>query len=209
MLTDFPEWDENCPEPQPINSFGALKLVDNNEKLPLIEWCIVCEYIHDVIQVFSTDPNFTAEHIINLPLTFDHKFLAMECIFSSLLQLPDSSFGNVYYARIIIELFSRQPKLWPKAVGRCLLHLFENMDKLDFELRERLADWFSFHLTNFGNNWPWDKWSFVVNLPADSPKRQFSVKFYVNKWNWVIGIVYVVRYQQIFPMLCLILLNPK
>jgi len=176
IIPDFSDWDGTEGDPCDINKFGVLELVRVDDKQNLIERSIVCEYLSDLLTVFSTDPQFAAEHIINLPLSFDHKFLAMEAIFTHMLQLPEPSCRYVYYAKIIVELFDRQAKVWPKAVGRCLLHLFENMDHLDSELRSRLAQWFAFHLNNFGNNWPWDKWNFVVNLPEDSPRKQFCIE---------------------------------
>lgn len=188
FAVDLPDWSP-VRAPDTVNNFGVMKLVESEDSLPLLEHCIVCEYLHDLMDVFSTSPQYTAEHIINLPLgaSFDHKFLAMEAIFSYMLSIPKSPQRYLYFARIVIELFDKQPKVWPKAVGRCLLHLFEKMEFMDVEVRDRLAHWFAFHLNNFGNNWPWHKWNFVVNLHEDSPKRQFCVqvlRLQMNLGDW-------------------------
>jgi nuclear cap-binding protein subunit 1 len=193
FTVELPEWSA-ARSVDTVNNFGVMKLVESDENLSLLEHCIVCEYLHDVMEVFSSSPHYAAEHIMNLPVSFDHKFLAMEAIFSYMLSIPKPSKRYMFYARIIIELFDKQPKVWPKAVGRCLLHLFEKMEFMDVEVRDRLAHWFAFHLNNFGNNWPWHKWNFVVNLHEDNPKRLFCVQvlrlqMHLGDWQRVMNSV--------------------
>lgn len=192
FVFDFPVWNESIVKFPEINNYFALQLVIPEKKIALIDWCIVCEYLHDILLVFFEQPNLAAQHLINLPLTFDHKFLTMESIFTTMLHLPTPKFSYLYYAQIIINLFEKQPKIWPKAVGRCLLYLFERIEKLDIELRDRLARWFAFHLNAFGNNWPWNKWNFVVNLHFDSPKRRFCeqvlrLQMEIRNWEKIVN----------------------
>jgi len=186
-LGDF----QNIPH---VNHLSVLRLVEPEEELSMSDWCMVGEYLHDIMKVFYRSPALAAEQVINLHLTFDHKFLAMETIFTQMLHLPEPQYNFCYYSRIIIELFDRQPKIWPKAVGRCLLHLFEKMDKLDVELRDRLAEWFAFHLNNFGNSWPWHKWKYVTSLDKNAPKRQWCQEVlrhetHIGNWESIMNLL--------------------
>merc|ERR1711957_965396 len=58
-------------------------------------------------------------------------------------------------------------------VGRAMNSLFHSLNILDVEVRDRFSQWFSFHLSNFGYQWPWKNWAFVTPLPVWSPQRIF------------------------------------
>jgi len=51
--------------------------------------------------------------------------------------------------------------------------LFERIDTLEVECRDRFALWFAHHLSNFNFVWPWNSWVNAVNLDDDSPKKVF------------------------------------
>ncbi len=47
-------------------------------------------------------------------------------------------------------------------------HRLKNADP---EIRERLAEWLAYHLSNFEYVWPWAKWGHVLTAPPHDAQR--------------------------------------
>jgi hypothetical protein len=58
-------------------------------------------------------------------------------------------------------------------VGRLTNFLFTNLSSLNTYRRDRLVEWFSFHLANVGLKFPWSSWDYVLKLPDDCIQKQF------------------------------------
>ena len=169
--------------------YGILEFLDpkltNNIRGSVndIETLTACEYIHDIFLYFYQDCELCSEQLIHLPTSFASKFLVIESIFTKMLLLPHSTHNELFYGRILIELFRKQTKIWPRIVGPVVNRLFHNIENIDIECRDRLAQWFSFHLSNFGFQWPWKNWSLIVNLPKENSKRLFVENVFVKCYH--------------------------
>ena len=49
--------------------------------------------------------------------------------------------------------------------------VFTRLRHADPEVRERLAEWLAYHLSNFEYMWPWPKWGQVLTAPPHDPQR--------------------------------------
>eukprot|EP00884_Botryococcus_braunii_P002770 jgi/Botrbrau1/12494/Bobra.0169s0041.1 len=55
-------------------------------------------------------------------------------------------------------------------MSACVREFFARMEGMDPTLRDRLADWLAYHLSNYEFMWPWQKWAHVLDAPAcDAP----------------------------------------
>ena len=59
---------------------------------------------------------------------------------------------------------SSMPSRGPSRVqiGRATNILFKHLRSMRIGCRDRFVEWFSFHLSNFGYQWPWAAWSHVL-----------------------------------------------
>ncbi|WEW61882.1 Nuclear cap-binding protein subunit 1 [Emydomyces testavorans] len=107
--------------------------------------------------------------------TWKPEDVAIDAVFSQLLQLPSPEHKLVYYHSILTEACKIAPAAIAPSLGRAIRFLYRNVDKLDLSLAYRFLDWFSHHLSNFGFTWKWTEWVDDVELPAVHPKKSFIV----------------------------------
>jgi nuclear cap-binding protein subunit 1 len=79
------------------------------------------------------------------------------------------------------------------------------MNVMDPALRERLAEWLAYHLSNFEYVWPWAKWAHVLEAPAYDGQRRFCVAV----MNRLVRLSYWDRVQSVLPEDFRPLLPPK
>ena len=116
-----------------------------------------------------------------------------------MLLLPScqSNHHFIFFGKIIIELFRKQTKIWPRVVGPIINKMFHEIENIDIECRDRLIEWFSFHLANFNFQWPWENWSNVVNLyPISSPKTSFIYSIMIK----CLHLSYYDRFKKTLPI---------
>jgi len=159
--------------------YSIPRILDSNvvgeNEVNAVERCVVTEYIYDLFLYFHADAKMCTEQLLNLTPESDieSKYLVVEAIFVHMLRLPVSIQPSIFYTRVIVELFKRQPKIWPKVIGAMINTLFHSIEKLDVECRDRIALWFGHHLANFNHQWPWNNWAFTAELKPQSAKRVF------------------------------------
>jgi len=158
--------------------FGVPQIIDPSalkdaDVVPSLERCVVSEYIFDLFRFFGSDPKLCVDQLVNMPASFDSKYIVVEATFGHLLRLPFPYQNSCFYTRLIIELFKMDAKVWPKVIGAMVNTLFHNLEKIDIEARDRVAAWFAHHLVNFNHQWPWQNWNFVHALDSRSPKKIF------------------------------------
>jgi len=154
--------------------FGIPKLLQKKDDgVGDMEKYVVMGYIHDIFEYFSQDTKLCAEQLINLPASFESKYLIVEGIIFKMLTLPYPRHHFIFFGKITIELFRKETKRWPRVVGPLINSLFHDIQNIDTEARDRLIEWFSFHLANFNFQWPWENWSNVCSFPLFTPKTSF------------------------------------
>ncbi|KAL8841541.1 MAG: hypothetical protein Q9176_003162 [Flavoplaca citrina] len=107
--------------------------------------------------------------------TWKPEDVAVDAVFSQLLQLPAPEHKLVYYHAVLTESCKIAPAAIAPSLGRAIRFLYRNVDAMDLELEYRFLDWFSHHLSNFGFTWKWTEWVDDVGLPSAKPKKAFIV----------------------------------
>lgn len=92
--------------------------------------------------------------------TWKPEDVAVDAVFSQLLQLPTPEHKLVYYHSVLTEACKIAPAAIAPSLGRAIRYLYKNIDAMDLELEYRFMDWFSHHLSNFGFTWKWTEWYF-------------------------------------------------
>ena len=90
--------------------------------------------------------------------TWKPEDVAVDAVFSQLLQLPVPEHKLVYYHSVLTEACKIAPAAVAPSLGRAIRWLYQNVESLDLELVYRFMDWFSHHLSNFGFTWKWTEW---------------------------------------------------
>ncbi|MCJ1429950.1 hypothetical protein MMC29_007865, partial [Sticta canariensis] len=107
--------------------------------------------------------------------TWKPEDVAVDAVFSQLLQLPVPEHKLVYYHSVLTEACKIAPAAIAPSLGRAIRYLYKNVDAMDLELEYRFMDWFSHHLSNFGFTWKWTEWVDDVELSLMHPKKAFMV----------------------------------
>ena len=90
--------------------------------------------------------------------TWKPEDVAVDAVFSQLLQLPTPEHKLVYYHSVLTEACKIAPAAIAPSLGRAIRWLYQNVEAMDLELVYRFMDWFSHHLSNFGFTWKWTEW---------------------------------------------------
>ncbi|XP_073297270.1 nuclear cap-binding protein subunit 1-like isoform X1 [Primulina huaijiensis] len=153
-----------------LNIFPSSK---TEQDLQPIDRFVVEEYLLDVLLFLNGCRKECASSMAGLPVSFRYEYLMCETIFSQILLLPQPPFKPIYYTLVIMDLCKALPGAFPSVVAGAVRALFDKIADLDMECRTRLILWFSHHLSNFQFIWPWEEWSYVLDLPKWAPQRVF------------------------------------
>jgi len=162
---------------------------------------LLADFISDLLTTFEALHKECTKQLLALPLPLSNEarqhgqYLIIESIFENLLTLPQSNVRQVYYGTIFIDLFKAQPNLMPPLVGAALNFLFQQLGRIELECRDRLAHWFSFHLSNFAYVWPWVAWRYAIDQPEWHPQRRFIAQ----TLECCVRLSYWERIQQTIP----------
>lgn len=101
--------------------------------------------------------------------------MAIDAIFSQLMQLPTPAHKAVYYHSIIMEACKLAPSAVAPSLGRAIRFTYRTLPELDLELVQRFTDWFAHHVSNFEFRWKWTEWTPDVALSKLAPKKAFII----------------------------------
>ena len=90
--------------------------------------------------------------------TWKPEDVAVDAVFSQMLQLPAPPHKLVYYHSVLTEFCRIAPAAVAPSLGRAIRFAYRAIGDLDRELGHRFLDWFSHHLSNFGFTWKWTEW---------------------------------------------------
>lgn len=93
-----------------------------------------------------------------LASTFKLEDLEIEAILSLIFKLPDVSQPFAYFYTLLVDICQNNPKAIAPVFGRAFRFFYNNIESLDFELRQRFLDWFSVQMSNFNFSWKWNEW---------------------------------------------------
>lgn len=187
---------------------GILRLLEDkhtlNDRL-VIERIVAEDYMTDTVAWFEGDRVECAKHLAGLlPIPYSFEPLLCEVMFSQMLRLPNPEFKPIMYCTLMVDL-CKLLRMFPRAMSACIRECFARMNVMDPALRERLAEWLAYHLSNFEYLWPWAKWAHVLEAPAYDGQRRFCVAV----MNRMVRLSYWDRVQAVVPEEFRVLLPPK
>jgi nuclear cap-binding protein subunit 1 len=187
---------------------GILRLLENKHTLDgrlVIERIVAEDYMIDTVAWFEGNRVECSKHLAGLlPIPYSFEPLLCEVMFSQMLRLPNPEFKPIMYCTLMVEL-CKLLRMFPRAMSACIRECFARMNVMDPALRERLAEWLAYHLSNFEYLWPWAKWAHVLEAPAYDGQRRFCVAV----MNRMVRLSYWDRVQAVVPEEFRVLLPPK
>lgn len=139
-----------------------------------IDRLILSNYINDTVTNFERLPKEGIKKLVLLPLGVDkYLHLVVETLLSNMLAVPKPRLHPICYQSLFVNLFKALPKKMPPLVGRAINNLFLAVHTFDVDVRDTLAQWFSYHLSNFGYKWPWANWEHVLGASELTPQKVF------------------------------------
>jgi len=99
--------------------------------------------------------------------------MAIDAVFSQMLQLPSPHHKPAYYHSVIMEACKLAPSAIAPSLGRAIRFSFRSLPVMDLELVYRFTDWFAHHVSNFEFRWKWVEWAPEIELPNSHPKKAF------------------------------------
>ena len=187
---------------------GTIRFLEPRHTLEdrlLIERLVAEDYVIDTIAWFEGDRVACAKQLAhNLPLPYTFEPLVCEVIFGQMLRLPNPEFKPIMYSTLMVEL-CKLLKMFPRAMSACVRECFSRMNVMDPALRERLAEWLAYHLSNFEYVWPWSKWAHVLEAPSYDGQQRFCVAV----MNRMVRLSYWDRVHAVVPEEFRVLLPPK
>lgn len=96
------------------------------------------------------------QHVFDPEQNNVRNFVA-EVLFGQMLVLPLPRLSLAAYFTILVDLCKIPTFQFPRALSSCIRELFARMPHMDPELFDRVLSWLSYHLSNFGYQWLWDR----------------------------------------------------
>lgn len=109
--------------------------------------------------------------------------VAVDAVFSQLLQLPEPEHKLVYYHAVLTESCKIAPAAIAPSLGRAIRYLYRHVDPMDLELEYRFMDWFSHHLSNFGFTWKWTEWYNIRDSAISDPADDFFAGLMMSSFH--------------------------
>jgi hypothetical protein len=135
---------------------------------------VIESYIVELMRQFSESPDFVASRLVLLPMRFPVEHIVVETILGQLLMLPSCELRPVFYYAVLNQMCrgTGGPRIAP-VVMQAFDLLYQKVDHMDPEARDRTVECMSFHLSNFGFRFEWRKWDEVLSLPEDDARVLF------------------------------------
>ncbi|KAH6892219.1 MIF4G like-domain-containing protein [Thelonectria olida] len=175
--------DQEVPSVPPVTNVAASLIRDgltDTINILDINRNVTARYLMDLDCYFS-EGTFVKratpfDELKNFPATrstWKPEDVAVDTVFSQLLQLPTPERKLVYYHSVLTEACKLAPAAIAPSLGRAIRYLYRNSPRMDLELSYRFLDWFSHHLSNFGFTWKWTEWSEDCERPDIHPSKWF------------------------------------
>lgn len=178
---------------EPMESTIAAEIVNRY----LEKYVLRC-YVADVLDNFATNHVMAAERLLTMPMLVDVNDEIVEGLFSQMCAMPNPSFAYVYYGTLFVDLCRVKDSRLPIKLLAAVERIFQDAGELDPETFDRLTEWFSFHLSNFGYKWNWSDWAVYAD-PDMVDKFPFRALFCRDVLSRCIRLSYFDRVAKIIP----------
>lgn len=167
------------------------------EQLP-VERYMLRQYVTDVLDNFVTDHVKGAERLLTVPMLIGANDVVVETLFSEMCATPTPTNPSIYYGSLFVDLCKVKDSRLPIKLLAAVEKMFQDAGSLEEEAFDRLTEWFSFHLSNFGYKWNWADWA--VYADADMvDKFPFRALFCRDVLDRAVRLSYRDRIAKIVP----------
>ncbi|KAH8256311.1 hypothetical protein KR032_000395, partial [Drosophila birchii] len=141
-----------------ITSHEELKLPPSRS----IERYLMEAQVLYVLQSHHLDRKKCAKHLLSIAaskpeLAVCHSIV--EVILGEMLRLPKAAWSTINYGSILIELCRLHPYKIPPIVMQAANIIYSQLEFMNVACFDRLVNWLSLHLSNFGFHWHWGQWA--------------------------------------------------
>lgn len=167
------------------------------DQLP-VERYMLRQYVTDVLDNFVTDHVKGAERLLTVPMLVGANDVIVETLFSEMCATPTPTNPAIYYGSLFVDLCKVKDSRLPIKLLAAVEKMFQDAGSLEEEAFDRLTEWFSFHLSNFGYKWNWADWA--VYADADMvDKFPFRALFCRDVLDRAVRLSYRDRILKIVP----------
>ena len=136
------------------------------------ERLVLEQYIVEAMRYFAGSLDLVVQRLLAMPVRGGSEYILVETIVGQLLMLPRPELPRAFYHSLIDSLYKAAPRL-QALFERALESLFENVEHLDVECRERVVEWMAVYLSNTQFKWEWNEWKQVLTLSPEHAKVMF------------------------------------
>ncbi|PXF41977.1 Nuclear cap-binding protein subunit 1 [Gracilariopsis chorda] len=155
--------DQNKVTPSHDDAEDETEMTDlGTERTPVVRYILRC-YIADVIDNFGENHALAAQRLLMLPMFREQSGEIVESVFSQMCATPEPCFPPVYFGTLFVDLCRVKETRLPTNLLTAVNTMFQEAGDMDPETFDRLAEWFAFHLSNFGYKWNWSDWALYAD----------------------------------------------
>lgn len=181
---DLAAHEERCRYPLPrvcfrIFSCDSVGEIPNMPPPVSIERHLLEAHILDILISFHKERKICADSLLmyaaskpQLPVYY----CIVEVILGEMLRLPTANWSTIAYGSILVELCKRQPDKIPQVVAQALDIIYNRLNSMSVACFDRLVNWVSHHISNFGFNCQWSKWAQGLPSPIDPSATNLQPK---------------------------------
>lgn len=170
---------------------------EEKEQLPVDRY-VLRQYVADVLDNFVSDHVKGAERLLTVPMLLEANDVIVETVFSEMCATPTATNPAIYYGSVFVDLCKVKDSRLPIKLLAAVEKMFQDAGSLEEEVFDRLTEWFSFHLSNFGYKWNWADWA--VYADADMvDKFPFRALFCRDVLDRVVRLSYRDRIAKMVP----------
>lgn len=129
-------------------------------------------YMIEAMRFFAGNLSLVVQRLVALPVRSGSEFILVETVLGQLLNLPRPELPPMFYHSLVDSLIKAAPRLQP-LFERAFDILYQNIEHLDIECRERFVELMAAYLANNSFKWTWSDWKDVLTLPVDHHKSLF------------------------------------
>ncbi|KAH8291895.1 hypothetical protein KR054_001978 [Drosophila jambulina] len=141
--------------------------ITSHEELKLppslsIERYLLEDHVLYVLKSHHLDRKKCAKHLLSIAaakLELAVCYSIVEVILGEMLRLPKAAWPTINYGSILIELCRLHPYKMPPVVMQAANIIYSQLEFMNVACFDRLVNWLSLHLSNFGYHWHWAQWA--------------------------------------------------